>query len=66
MTTVGMIVETIGAETTGVENSGVESRPAGMPNAIVIGSVIRIGPCGTAMRTIAATIVAKSACNTRL
>ena len=70
MTTVGMIVETIGAETTGVEIDGVESKPAEKPNAIVIGSATMIGPCGTATRTITATIVAsakpqdQSACNT--
>ncbi len=68
MTAVGTIVETIGAETTGVEKTGVESKPA--ENAIVIGSATRIGSCGTATRTIAATIVAsakprdQSACNT--
>ena len=70
MTTVGTIVETIGAETTGVEITGVESKPAEKLNAIVIGSATKIGPCGTATRTITATIVAsakprdQSACNT--
>ena len=73
VTTVGMIVETIGAEATGVESSGVESKPAEKLNAIVIGSATMIGmigPCGTATRTIAATIVASAkpwdqpACNT--
>jgi hypothetical protein len=70
VTAVGTIVETIGAETTGVEISGVESKPAKKLNAIVIGSATRIGPCGTATRTITATIVAsakprnQSACNT--
>jgi hypothetical protein len=59
MTAVGTIVETIGAETTGVETSGVESKPAEKPNAIVIGTATRIGPCGTATRTITATIVAR-------
>jgi hypothetical protein len=58
MTTVGTIVETIGAETTGVEIIGVESRRAEKLNAIVIGSATKIGPCGTATRTITATIVA--------
>ena len=58
MTAVGTIVETIGAETNGVENSGVESKPVEKLNAIVIGSATRIGPCGTATRTITATIVA--------
>lgn len=61
MTAVGTIAEmigaeTIGAETTGVEINGVESKPAEKPNAIVIGSAIRIGTCDTATRTIAATI----------
>lgn len=60
-TAVGMIVETIGAETNGAENSGVENKPVEKPCAIVIGNTTRIGPCGTATRTIAATIVA-SAC----
>ena len=70
MTAVGTIVETIGAETTGVEIGGVESKPAEKLNAIVIGSATKIGPCGTATRTITATIVAsakprdQSACNT--
>ena len=58
MTAVGTIVETIGAETTGAEIIGVESKPAEKPN-VVIGSATRIGPCGTATRTITATIVAK-------
>lgn len=60
MTTVGTIVETIGAETTGVENSGVESRLVEKLNAIVIGNATRIGPCGTVTRTITATIVASA------
>ncbi|KJZ67592.1 hypothetical protein VD17_02535 [Pseudomonas fluorescens] len=70
MTTVGMIVETIGAETIGVESSGVESKPAEKLNAIVIGSAAMIGPCGNVTRTMTATIVAsakprdQSACNT--
>ncbi|MNS31445.1 hypothetical protein D3C72_635020 [compost metagenome] len=70
MTAVGTIVETIGAETTGVEITGAESKPAEKQNAVVIGSATRIEPCGTATRTIAATIVAsatlrdQSACNT--
>jgi hypothetical protein len=59
MTAVGTIVETIGAETTGVEKIGVESKPAEKLNAIVIGSATKIGPCGTATRTITATIVAR-------
>ncbi|KJZ44726.1 hypothetical protein VC34_12290 [Pseudomonas fluorescens] len=59
MTTVGTIVETIGAETTGVEISGVESKHAEKLN-VVIGSATRIGACGTATRTIAATIVASA------
>jgi hypothetical protein len=59
MTAVGTIVETIGAETTGVEISGVESKLAERLN-VVIGSATRIGPCGTATRTIAATIVASA------
>lgn len=61
VTAVGTIVETIGAETTGVETSGVESKPAEKLNAIVIviGTATRIGPCGTATRTITATIVAR-------
>ena len=69
MTTVGTIVEMIGAETTGVEITGVESKPAEKLNAIVIGSATTIGR-GTATRTIIATIVAsakprdQSACNT--
>jgi hypothetical protein len=58
MTTVGTIVETIGAETTGVEIIGVENKPAEKLNAIVIGSAGKIGLCGTATRTITATIVA--------
>lgn len=53
MTTVGTIVETIGVEIIGVEN-----KPAEKLNAIVIGSASKIGPCGTATRTITATIVA--------
>jgi hypothetical protein len=61
MTAVGTIVETIGAETIGVEISGVESKPAEKLNAIVTGSATMIGPCGTATRTIAATIVARPA-----
>ncbi len=60
MTAVGTIVETIGAETTGVEIDGVESKPAEKPNVIVIGSATMIGPCGTATRTITATIVASA------
>lgn len=65
MTAVGTIAETIGADTTGVEktgigNSGVESKPAERLNAIVIGSAIMIGPCGTATKTITATIVASA------
>ena len=60
MTTVGTIVETIGAEMTGVEIIGVESKPAEKRNAIVIGSATRIASCGTATRTIAATIVASA------
>ncbi|GID08918.1 hypothetical protein TMM008_61200 [Pseudomonas sp. 008] len=58
MTAVGTIVEMIGAETNGVENSGAESKPVEKLNAIVIGSATMIGPCGTATRTITATIVA--------
>ena len=62
MTAVGTIVETTGAEMTGVEINGVEisdaeSKLVEKPNAIVIGSATKIGPCGTATRTIAATIV---------
>ena len=60
MTAVRTIVETIGAETTGVEISGVESKPAEKLNAVVTGSVTTIGPCGTATRTITATIVASA------
>ncbi|MCY1187127.1 hypothetical protein D9M73_280700 [compost metagenome] len=60
MTAVGTIIETIGAETTGVEINGVESGPAEKPNAIVIGSAGMIGRCGTATRTITATIVAST------
>jgi hypothetical protein len=60
MTVVGTIAETIGVETTGVEITGVESKPAVKQNAIVIGSATRIGPCGTATRMIAATIVASA------
>jgi hypothetical protein len=60
MTAVRTIVDAIGAETTGVEISGVESKPAEKLNAIVIGSATMIGPCGTATRTIAATIVASA------
>ncbi|MGX1186963.1 hypothetical protein AB7M29_004642 [Pseudomonas sp. F-14 TE3623] len=60
MNTVGMIVETIGAETTGVEITGVESKPAEKQNAIVIGNAVKIGPCGTATKTITATIVASA------
>jgi len=60
MTTVGTLVETIGAVMTGVEITGAESKPAAKQNAIVIGSATRIGPCGTATRTIAATIVASA------
>ena len=60
MTTVRTIVETIGAETTGAEISGAESKPAEKLNAIVIGSATMIEPCGTATRTIAATIVASA------
>lgn len=66
MTAVGTIVETIGAGTTGVEkigvgNSGVGSKPAEKRNAIVIGSATTIEPCGTATKTITATIVASAA-----
>ena len=66
MTAVGTIVETTGAEMTGVEINGVEisgaeSKLVEKPNAIVIGSATKIGPCGTATRTIAATIVARPA-----
>jgi len=60
MTTVGTLVETIGAVMTGVEITGAESKPAAKQNAIVIGSATRIGPCGTATRTIAATIGASA------
>ncbi|RON12140.1 hypothetical protein BK662_29975 [Pseudomonas frederiksbergensis] len=65
MTTVGTIVEMIGAETTGVEIigveiTGVESKPAEKRSAIVTGSATRIGSCGTATRTIATTIVASA------
>jgi hypothetical protein len=60
MTAIGTIAGTIGAETTGIEISGVESKPAGKPNAVVIGSATRIGPCDTVTRTITATIVASS------
>jgi hypothetical protein len=60
MTAVGTIVETIGAETTGVGNSGVGNKPAEKLNAIVIGSATTIEPCGTATKTITATIVASA------
>ncbi|KNH44664.1 hypothetical protein ACS73_19905 [Pseudomonas lini] len=60
MNTVGTIVETIGAETTGVEITGVESKPAEKQNAIAIGNAAKIGPCGTATKTITATIVASA------
>ena len=60
MTAVGTIAGTIGAETTGVEISGVESKPV-EKLIVVIGSATRIGPCGTATRMIAATIVARPA-----
>ena len=56
----GTIIETIGAETTGVETSGAESKPTEKPNAVVNGSAAKIGPCGTATRTITATIVANA------
>jgi len=59
MTAAGTIAETIGAETTGAEIIGVESKPAEKLN-VVIGSATRIGPCGTATRTITATIVASA------
>lgn len=65
MTAIGTLVETIGAETTGIEISGVESKPAGKPNAVVIGSVNRIGPCDTATKTITATIAASSLIKTK-
>lgn len=61
MTAVGTIVETIGAEKNGVGNSGVGSKPAEKLNAIVIGSATTIEPCGTATKTITATIVASAA-----
>jgi hypothetical protein len=60
VTAAGTIVETIGAEMTGVENSGAESKPAEKLNAIVIGNATTIAPCGTAMTTIVATIVARA------
>ena len=60
MTAVGTLVETIGAGTTGIEKTGVENKLAGKPNAAVIGSATRTGPCGTVTRTIAATIVANA------
>ena len=60
MTAVGTLVETIGAGTTGIEITGVENKLAGKPNAAVIGSATRTGPCGTVTRTIAATIVANA------
>ncbi len=60
MTTVGTIVETIGAETTGVEITGAESKPAEKLNAVVTGSATMIVPCGTATKTITATIVASA------
>ncbi|KJZ49451.1 hypothetical protein VC35_05505 [Pseudomonas fluorescens] len=60
MTAAGTLVETIGAETTGIEITGAENKPAEKQNAIVIGNAIRIGPCGTDTRTIAATIVASA------
>ena len=59
MTVAGTIAETIGAETTGAEIIGVESKPAEKLN-VAIGSATRIGPCGTATRTITATIVASA------
>jgi len=61
MTAVGTIVETIGVEKNGVGNSGVGSKPAEKLNAIVIGSATTIEPCGTATKTITATIVASAA-----
>jgi hypothetical protein len=61
MTAVGTIVETIGAGTTGVGSSGVEIKPAEKLNAIAIGSATTIAPCGTATKTITATIVASAA-----
>ncbi|MNG09110.1 hypothetical protein D3C84_925120 [compost metagenome] len=60
MTAVGTLVETIGAGMTGVGITGAESKPAVKQNAIVTGSATRIGPCGTATRTIAATIDASA------
>jgi hypothetical protein len=57
MTAVGTIVKTTGAETIGVEISGAESRLVEKPNAVVIGSATEIGPSGTTMRMVAATIV---------
>ena len=59
MTAAGTIAETIGAETTGAEIIGVESKPVERL-IVVIGSATRIGPCGTATRTITATIVANA------
>ena len=59
MTVAGTIAETIGAETTGAEIIGVESKPV-EKLIVVIGSATRIGPCGTATRTITATIVANA------
>jgi hypothetical protein len=63
MTAVGMIVETIGAGTIGAGTIGagiigVESKPAEKLN-VVIGSAIRIAPCGTVTKKSTVTIVAR-------
>jgi ADP-ribosylglycohydrolase len=58
MTAVGMIVETIGAGTIGAGIIGVESKPA-EKLSVVIGSAIRIAPCGTVTKKSTVTIVAR-------
>jgi hypothetical protein len=59
-TAVGTIAKTIGGGMTGAGISGAESKPAEKLSAIVIGTVTRIEPCGTATRMIVATIVARA------
>jgi hypothetical protein len=58
MTAVGTTVETIGAGTIGAGIIGVESKPVEKRN-VVIGSAIRIAPCGTVTKKSTVTIVAR-------
>jgi hypothetical protein len=60
MTTAGTIAARTGDVTNGAGMNGAGSRPAAKPNAVVIGSAIRIGPWGIDTKIITATIVARA------